>query len=442
MDRIKIPFTTRMKFIQIRSFYTQKILPSFHHASLVVVPLLAYVLLTQLLDFADWNHGVVRSSALFFSAWSLYGLSKLKITPSVNLKPWALALAALLAVRAYSEGSEYASNIEKRRPIDIGTTTEQAVKKLDRGESIYATVVDPQRVENPKTKEIREFKGYKYGSLMPRFYGPFLKAYKGHIGLYVGNLVLFILTLLLSSSILFVITKRIEISVIPLFGLLWPSFIYFELFNQGINDLLPEVFALGSFLFALVHKKNGIPKYSWILPLISGIFMGFSMASKPLPGSLYLLLLPALVAWRPLLLGTAVGLLAYLPDFLQAPGPMFESLVLFNIIRNPDTTSLMFYLPKSIQPVCTVVGLLAMGLILYAYYQSKEKSSSRIIYFATALCSVFLCTSKIIHRNYLLWWTPMMAMSLAILWYEKVSTKVRLGEQAVDKGQSFQNTLI
>jgi hypothetical protein len=92
---------------------------------------------------------------------------------------------------------------------------------------------------------------------------------------------------------------------------------------------------------------------------------------------------------------------------------MIANLLLFNLHRHGDTTGLAYFLPAWLRPLVPAASLLLIGLVLYAYYAGPRHSAS-LVAAAALLATVFLATGKIDHRNYFLWWTPLLGASLAL----------------------------
>jgi uncharacterized membrane protein len=172
-----------------------------------------------------------------------------------------------------------------------------------------------------------------------------------------------------------------------------------------VNDLLPTTLATLGLLACL-----------WSRPLASGVLVGLSLACKPLPGALLVPLLPWRSSWRRLAAGLALGLATLLPDFVRTPRELVASLVLFNFGRPSDSTSLVNALPPWARIATACVGL-AIIVALVVGYQRRKPDARELVCTAALVLTVFLVVSKVIHRNYILWWLPFAAAALAATGY-------------------------
>jgi hypothetical protein len=367
-----------------------------------LLPLVAFAAAIALVDLADWDMGVWRAGGLAAIAWALWALSRRPLPPISPSRGLVLAFVAVAILRLWPEVSALGGDLSRRGPNDIGWTTEAAVRALDRGESIYAGNIDPQRDIPRGEPGFGWYFGYKYGPVTPRYYAPFLHAFGEPRGLYAGNAVLLVLAAVLAALFARRAAGTFEAAAAAAFCVLFPGFATFELFYQGVNDLLPTVLVLAA-LFAAARGQG----------LAAGLAVGLSLACKPLPAGLYLLLLPGTVRLLPFAAGAALGLAAYLPDLLGTPRELVANLLLFNLSRPTDTTSLAHYLPEPLRPLVTLAGLGLVVLVAVAYHRGR-RDAARLATAAAMLATVFLLTGKIVHRNYFLWWTPLLGAALAV----------------------------
>ena len=107
-----------------------------------LLPLICYGCLLALLDAADWNWGDVRAAG-FLAAVGLLYLSSVRHWSVPD--PGKNAAILLLIFTFLIAGSQLWLMLGRRNRVlnDIGWTTEKAVAAIDRGESIYATPIDP-----------------------------------------------------------------------------------------------------------------------------------------------------------------------------------------------------------------------------------------------------------------------------------------------------------
>jgi len=371
-------------------------------ANRALLPLAALSGLVALLDLADWGAGPARAAGLALAAWALAVLWRRPLPPASGARPFLLAALVLSLLRlapALGPGPG-------RSPNDIGATTARAVNDLDMGRPIYAVPVDPQRDVPRADPGFGYFLGYKYGPLTPRYYAPFLSALDFPRGLYAGNALL----LAAAAALAALLARRAAGSAAALAAAaatLLPGFVPFELFSQGVNDLLPTALALSALLAAA--RGFGVA---------SGLLLGLSMAAKPLPGALFLLLLPGTVRAGPFALGLAGGLAPYLPDLWRTPRELVANLVLFNLARPPDSTGLAAFLPGWAAPLPVLASAALVAAAAWAYHRGR-RTPADLAAASALVATLFLAGGKLIHRNYLLWWLPLAAAALGALCYRE-----------------------
>jgi hypothetical protein len=366
-------------------------------AARALAPLAAFLALVAMLDMADWNAGPTRAAGLVLFAAALALLWRDPPAPTAGARPLLAAalLAALLRLGPELAGLRHASG----PPNDIGWTTARALEALRQDRSPYAALVDPQRDLPRRAPGLGWFMGYKYGPLVPRFYAPFLDRVGYPGGLYAGNALLLVLTAALSAWL----AARAgggDAALAALAALLWPQFARFELFSQGVNDLLPTALALAALLAAA--RGQG---------LLAGAALGLSLSAKLFPGALLLLLLPGTVRLLPLAAGMALGLLPYLPHLLEAPRELAANLVLFNLLRPGDSTGAAHGLPPWLAWLPPALALAGCAAAAAAYHRGR-RAPRDLVLAAALLATLFLAGGKLIHRNYLLWWLPLAAAAL------------------------------
>ncbi len=378
-----------------------------------LLPLAVYGMGVCFVDLADWRLGILRATGLAVIAWGLFALMRRPLPPSSQSVVWAV-LIILLALLKLVPGLAAAGKDFGKGPNDIGYTTAAAVEVLDNGGSIYATPIDKQGDIKGANSGFRFFYGYKYGPVTPLYYSEFLRLFGYPKGLYFGNVLLLLLAAplaaALAAGVLGGFRRAPLAAAVAFFCVVFPRFTYFELFSQGVNDLLPTVLIAASLYLAT--RGNAF---------FCGVAAGLSLACKPLPGALYLLLLPGTVRALPLLAGCGIGLGAMLPDFIRAPREMIANLILFNLYRQDDNTGLAYFLPEHVRPLVSMAALLLVGAVAYAYHTGKHDGAA-LVGSAALLATVFLATGKVDHRNYFLWWTPLLGPALAVTCYrpEKV----------------------
>ncbi len=379
-----------------------------------LLPLAAFLALAALVDLADWNEGPTRAAGLALAAGGLAWLWRTAPLLPVAARGWlgaALALALLRAAASLTTPERGAAS-----PNDIGWTTARAVEARAAGRSPYASLVDPQRDLPRHEPGFGWFMGYKYGPVVPAYYRPFLQRFGVSLGLYLGNALL----LALATALVAVLAGQVggaRAALAAVAALLWPELTRHELFRQGVNDLLPTVLGMAA-IFVATQSGRAASAFS-------GALLGLSLAAKPLPGALLLLLLPgAVAAAAPFAAGVALGLLPYLPDLLATPRELLANLVLFNLERPGDSTGAASALPGWLPgPLLGLapgfVQLLGLGLAAAAAaaYHRSPRTRRDLVLAAALVTTVFLAGGKLIHRNYLLWWLPLAAAALGASCY-------------------------
>jgi hypothetical protein len=375
-------------------------------ASRALLPLAALSALVALLDLADWGAGPVRAAGLALAAWALAVLWQRPLPPAAGGRPWLAAALALALLRLAPQIGPASG----RGPNDIGATTARAVNDLDMGRPIYAIPVDPQRDLPRADPGFGYFLGYKYGPLTPRYYAPFLSAFGFPRGLYAGNALLLAAAALLAS----LLARRAAGGAAALAAaaaVLLPGFVPFELFSQGVNDLLPTALALG----ALLAAARGFGA-------AAGLLLGLSMAAKPLPGALFILLLPGTVRIGPFAVGLGAGLAPYLPDLWRTPRELVANLVLFNLARPPDSTGVAAFLPGFASLLPALLSAALAVAVAVAYHRGRRAPADLAVA-AALVATLFLAGGKLIHRNYLLWWLPLAAAALGAVGYREEESR-------------------
>ncbi len=386
-------------------------------ATRAYLPLALYLGLLDVVDVADWGQGWIRTSGLMVIAWLLWVETRHPPGASRGLALWLIAPAAAGLLRYASETASLRQPDLGRGMNDIGGTTVRAIYALRRGESLYASNIDVQHDLPRSGHGFDFFFGYKYGPLMPRYYAPFVEHFGGEAGMYIGNAIL----LLLVGALVTLIARRLAgctAAMAAVFCLLFPGFTYFEIYNQGVTDLLPTLFLLTSIWAALGARA-----------FAAGLAIGLSFSIKPLPAALFAPLLVGTLPLLPLSLGTVVGATPLLPDLLSTPRELIANWVLFNLERPGDSTSLAYFAPagfqEAAQTLVTTLVIAAIVTVVAQYHRDGRRPCSLLTSGALAT-TLFLAGGKIVHRNYFLWWTPLLAIAVGVLGYS-ADTEERRG---------------
>ncbi|HEX7477463.1 MAG TPA: glycosyltransferase family 87 protein [Polyangiales bacterium] len=275
--------------------------------------------------------------------------------------------------------------------------------------------------------------GYKYGPMMMLAYLP-----AGHLlrerGIYLTNFVFWLgmIALLYATAVAahpklpsvglralggLLFTVAIPIGdILPSATVYWlgveahaspPSRYEFvrELTKTCANDVIPVVLLLAAVL--LCARKHS----AW-----AGVLIGLSMAAKQLPAPLIGLLLVFMdgVSWKRLLSAAVVtATLCYLPFFVWAPREMTANLLLFNMLRPTNSSSIRELLPAGLESLVSLAQLAVVALCVLYFARKTERTLAALLPVAAVLIVLFIALNKVVHGNYLLWVQPFVALALA-----------------------------
>jgi hypothetical protein len=276
--------------------------------------------------------------------------------------------------------------------------------------------------------------GYKYGPLTALAYAPFAHAWQErglfslNFACWLAQLVLlwllaraafpeqraapartlltYLLPLLLPMSLLL---PKLQVHAF------WGSFslsaperdtFVLELTRRCSNDMIPVVLGLGAILIA---ARGGARA--------AGVLLGLSLAAKPLPGLLLLVLIPGLrgVAARRFLRACVLTTaLCYLPILLWSPRELIANLVLFSLLRPTNSSSIREYLSPVMGSVVGLLQFVVVGVLAWRFYRDPVRRDLPALLSVTALATIaFVALNKIVHGNYLVWIQPLLALALA-----------------------------
>jgi len=369
----------------------------------VVIPGGGFYAYAQLLDRANWGRGSQRAALLGVGAALLLILVTRRIRPlsSKRLVP-VFAIAVLILV-GLSVTRALGSLGGLSPTVDIGTTTVASVELWLAGENPYTEQIDPagERV-NPGGRGLGFFGGFKYGPVMTLAYLPGVWL-AGSDGYLVTNLVLLLLTAAVAGYWAGGAGVTAGLGAAAL--VLLPSFVRNELFGVGVNDLVPVV--LGTLALALRSRGRVVGP---------GVLMGLSIAAKPLPGAVFALVMLGMrgCRWRCAGATALTAMLAYLPAVVRSPQELLAGLVMFNLARPADSTSLVFGASELVQRLAGIAAMLGAAVLATAGgWRWADREPSRVASVAAGAVAVLLVGSGHIHRNYLLWLVPLVAVALA-----------------------------
>ncbi|HEV2547141.1 MAG TPA: glycosyltransferase 87 family protein [Stellaceae bacterium] len=281
----------------------------------------------------------------------------------------------------------------KPKVLDIGATTLAAALALAQGGNPYTMPID---VAAGGIARSAQFHGYKYLPMMIIIYAPLCLAF-GIRGIILTNVLLQAMVAGLVSSLAGRTGERLAGLAAALLYLSLP-FVAHQVFTRGVTDLAPTLLLLAAIRFGDER------------PFAAGVMVGFSIATKLLPGIVMLpCALPARGRRGRYLLGVLCGLLPILPFAAAAPEAFAANIILFNMVRPVDDTSWLFALsPVAVSVVrLAVVGLLA--LIAFKIWRRAPRFDERCILTTLAILAAF-AVGPGMHHNYYLWFLPFLAI--------------------------------
>jgi len=304
----------------------------------------------------------------------------------------AYAAAALLVLQA-----GYALK-ELRHPslIDAATTTLASGALLRAGTDPYAAPVDSVAAAQTGAR----FAGYKYLPVTLVGYLP-LGAPLGERGIVLTNLLLHLATVWLVFRLAVALAGVPEAGAIAALLYLALPLVPFQLFAKGDTDpvaVVPMIAAL------LLYERRA---------LLAGFCLGLSLAAKLLPAALLLpCCLPATPRARAAYaLGLGLGVLPLLPFLLWSPTAFLDNIVVFNLLRAPDSTSWLMGMPALLATlVHALAGAFYIGAAIFVWRRAPSLAVRTGLGIALILAAILAGPAA--HHNYQLWWLPLAAAML------------------------------
>jgi hypothetical protein len=281
----------------------------------------------------------------------------------------------------------------KPKVFDIGETTLAAALAVMHGDNPYTAQIDS--IAGGISGDDR-FHGYKYLPMMIAVYAPLCLGL-GIRGIIVTNILLQAMTAAVIRSIGTISGGRLCGLAAALLYLSLP-FVAHQVFRRGVTDLacvLPLLLAL---------------RYADERPMVAGVMVGLSIATKLMPGLVFLpCALPTKGDRGRYLLGVLWGLLPILPFVATAPDAFVANVLLFNMVRQVDDTSWLFGLsPVAADAARIVVACILLGVALRAW-RYAPRLDERCGLAALATLAVF-AVGPGMHHNYHLWFLPLLAI--------------------------------
>jgi len=361
---------------------------------------LLFWLAVALIQKFNWDHGGAKALVLL----AVLLATPVAIAVAVSPQPerpryrregrWMLVVIGALLVLQVA----YAVK-ELRHPslTDVASTTLAAGTLLRDGGNPYAAPVDA--AAEAETGSAR-FAGYKYMPLTPLAYLP-LGTPLGERGIVLTNLLLHLGVVWLVYRLAADMAGASAGAVAAMLYLSLPL-VPFQLFAKGVTDAVAVLPMLAALLLA------------WRSPLLSGVCLGLSLSAKLLPAALLIpVCLPEAAprARAAHLLGLVLGLLPVLPFLAQAPQAFIDNIVVFNLIRPPDSTSWLLGAPALAATIAHAVLAVAYVAVLAIAWRRPPWPAGRCG-LAVMLILGAILAGPAAHHNYQLWWLPLMAALL------------------------------
>ena len=367
------------------------------YASLIFL----YALLMLLYEF-DWGCGIQRAAVLLaIVLLTVIAYASETVEVKLDNKRTLDKFLVLTLIIVMIFQSLFFLEHFKSYPIDIGRTTELAARKFFfEGLNPYTAEVDPGHGDG---SGFNYFNGYKYGPLTFIAYAPFTVFFKRR-GIYISNFILnlgsLVLIYLITRRVNPIDSHRIGIRAAIMYASCY--LIQFELFEMGVIDILPVFFLLFSLYMFL--KNNDL----WV-----GIFLGLSLCARLIPAA-FLFLLFISSKWKPkFLVGFALPFFTLLLPFLVMSFKEFTAnLIIFNLNRPGDNTSILYFIPHNLVTLWILLSLITL-IGLYANWYRSKKNELDIFFYLFWVISLFLLFNRILHRNYLIWVIPFICILLS-----------------------------
>ncbi len=343
----------------------------------------------ELLRYFDWGYGRERAMVVLLLAIWVGTLTVQRSLRAIT-STWSTGVLALLfLICVYIHVAQAAHYVEHGLGlIDVATLTQDANGYLLQGHNPYTLHIDRQW---PRP----QYQGYKYSPLMLFIFLP--ARFLGIHGVFFTNA---LLNLTLAFFLLLLCRRHVGLGLgfVAASLYLTSPLVLFESYSVGVNDMTGMVFVLGALL--CIHR-----------PVWAGLLLGLSLSCKLMPG---VLVGVALVRRRGFLRYIAGGLLGCLPIvvFLYlSPKAFLDNVLFFPISRIIDSTSWLYgksaTLIRWVKYAFVGVGVLSLGLALLL----KLRTSTRVL-LTFFLTTASLFNSAAVHRNYFVWWYPLLLLAL------------------------------
>lgn len=342
-----------------------------------------FIILYLVVQFSMGNHNPFVRLSLFFSIPSLYIVSK-KFKDQIQRFSTHKLIILLLVLVSLLRVGQFTRKMMKTetRTEDIAIVYKESIELIFKGQNPYLKPLDPYPLHYKNNNTY--FDRPKYTPLQIFTYAPFVY-FLGLKGIYLGNLIVY----LLLGFFFFSYFKPTNKHYLSLLIMISGEFVFNKLFSKGVNDLLPAYLSLLSWTYLTDKKK-------------AGSLLGLSFLTKQLPAGIFGLWFLLLKQWKAFLLSVPIVLALTIPFFIYDIKAAFENLILFNLIRPVRETSLLLYLPETLQKIISYLGIITAVFLPLVY-----KSRWGIPFIGL---TVFILTSKMSPGNYFIWAFPFLLM--------------------------------
>lgn len=287
---------------------------------------------------------------------------------------------------------------------DLGQTTEDAVRLVLQGHG------NPYIHEIAKNGNDPAFFGFKYGPGMLIGYALAALWPEGR-GLKTCNLVYLAVTVGLLASLAARLETtsyrrrwlRFTAAAVVAALALWPERLHSELFNQGAVDMYPIMLLIAS--VACLDRK-------WWLG--AGLAAGLSFSAKFSPAAFLLILFIRQRIPRRFVVGCAIGLVPFLPFLLWDAPSLVRNVFIFHSKKSFDTTSLYSVTPGELHYLFSAFQACAVAAAVVLNFRRPLEPRSLVVFFTLLLIAIEVSYREI-HGNHLIWFVPVVALSLT--WY-------------------------
>jgi hypothetical protein len=196
--------------------------------------------------------------------------------------------------------------------------------------------------------------------------------------------------------------KNLATVVFVLTLALVPERVGHELFEIGVNDILPVLLLLLALVF--LKRNNDF----W-----AGLFAGLSFSTKFSPAIFFIALLVRKEFRGKFFLGVGTGLLPNLFFLAWDYRSFLRNVFLFNAVKTYDSTSLYWITPKRLHFVFSLVQLGAcLGFFARNFFKRPELME--LIASFILLLTIIEATYRQVHGNHLIWFIPLQALILGV----------------------------